>query len=164
VKLWTDAFSDNAFMPKRHEFDVADFGAHGDNISPALQWSDLPADTKSLALTVYDPDAPTGSGFWHWVVVNIPVGTQGLAEDAGRADGSGLPAGALQLINDYGTRGFGGAAPPKGDKPHRYIFQLHALKVDQLPVPADATNAVGRFMIHLNQLASATYTGLYEIK
>lgn len=114
MKLWTDAFTDNGFMPKRHEFDVADFGAHGDNISPALQWSDLPADTKSLALTVYDPDAPTGSGFWHWVVVNIPVGTQGLAEDAGRADGSGLPAGALQLINDYGTRGFGGAAPPKG--------------------------------------------------
>jgi len=161
VKLWTDAFSDNAFMPKRHEFDVADFGAHGENVSPALQWSDLPADTKSLALTVYDPDAPTGSGFWHWVVVNIPVGTQGLAEDAGRADGSGLPAGALQLINDYGTRGFGGAAPPKGDKPHRYIWNLFALD-GRSKLPAGASPAKVVSALNGRIIARGTLTGTFS--
>lgn len=163
-RLWTDAFADNGLMSKRQEFDVEAFGVSGENISPVLMWENPPPGTKSFALTMYDPDAPTGSGFWHWVVVNIPADVTNLPEGAGHADGSLLPKGALQLRNDYGTVGFGGAAPPKGDKAHRYIFQIHALAVESLPVPAEATNAVARFMTHLNQIASVTYTGLYELK
>ncbi|TWI54146.1 phospholipid-binding protein, PBP family [Pseudomonas duriflava] len=162
-RLWTEAFADNGFMTKRQEFDVEAFGASGENVSPALRWENPPAGTKSFALTVYDPDAPTGSGFWHWVVANIPADVRELQEGAGSADGRLLPADAIQVRNDYGTVGFGGAAPPKGDKAHRYIFQIHALGVERLPLPEDATNAVARFMIHLNQISSAVYTGLYAI-
>ncbi|WP_246795689.1 YbhB/YbcL family Raf kinase inhibitor-like protein [Burkholderia perseverans] len=163
-RLHIDAFAEGALMPKAQEYHHAGFGVDGGNTSPALRWEGVPADAKSLAVTVYDPDAPTGSGFWHWVAVNLPVGTTSLPEGAGAAGGSALPAGALQVRNDYGDDGFGGAAPPRGDKPHRYIFRVHALKVDSLPITPDTTNAVARFMIHLNQIASASYTGLYELK
>ena len=163
-RIWSDEFPANGFMARAHEFDQQAFGGAGENVSPALQWDAPPAETRSLALTVYDPDAPTGSGFWHWIVVNIPPDTRSLPRNAGKADGSLLPAGAVQLRNDYGTVGFGGAAPPRGDKAHRYIFRLHALKVANLPIDADTTNAVARFMTHLNEIDSATYTGLYELK
>ncbi|KQR90023.1 kinase inhibitor [Burkholderia sp. Leaf177] len=163
-RIWSDEFAANGYLSKTHEFDQQAFGVSGDNISPALQWEGVPPEAESLALTVYDPDAPTGSGFWHWVVVNIPAGTQSLPQNAGKADGSLLPAGALQLRNDYGTVGFGGTAPPRGDKAHRYIFRIHALKAAQLPVDTSTTNAVARFMTHLNEIDSATYTGLYELK
>ncbi|WP_028226152.1 YbhB/YbcL family Raf kinase inhibitor-like protein [Paraburkholderia ferrariae] len=163
-RLWSDDFPNNGFMPKAQEFDERAFGVDGDNVPPALQWDDPPIDTQSFALTVYDPDAPTGSGFWHWVVVNIPVDVRALARNAGKADGSLLPGGAVQVRNDYGTVGFGGAAPPRGDKPHRYIFRVHALKVEQLPVTPETTNAVARFMTHLNEVDSTTYVGLYELK
>jgi hypothetical protein len=156
----------NGFMPRAQECSDKAFGVDGEggNLSPALQWEGAPEDTKSFALTVYDPDAPTGSGFWHWVVVNLPADARSLALGAGKADGSLLPAGAIQVRNDYGTQGFGGAAPPRGDQPHRYIFRLHALKVDRLPITAETTNAVARFMTHLNEIDSTTYTGLYELK
>jgi Raf kinase inhibitor-like YbhB/YbcL family protein len=163
-RIWSDDFPANGYMSKAQEFDQQAFGGSGENISPALQWDAPPADTESLALTVYDPDAPTGSGFWQWVVVNIPADVRSLPRNAGKADGSLLPAGALQLRNDYGTVGFGGAAPPRGDKPHRYIFRIHALKAERLPLDLNATNAVARFMTHLNEIDSATYTGLYQIK
>jgi Raf kinase inhibitor-like YbhB/YbcL family protein len=165
-RIWSDDFPTNGFMPKAQEMNDKSFGVDGDgeNVSPALQWESPPADTQSFALTVYDPDAPTGSGFWHWVVVNIPADTRSLPRNAGKADGSLLPQGALQFHNDYGTIGFGGAAPPRGDKPHRYIYRIHALKVANLPLSADTTNAVARFMTHLNEIDSATYTGLYELK
>lgn len=163
-RIWSDEFPANGYLTREHEFDQQAFGVSGDNLSPALQWEDPQANTRSLALTVYDPDAPTGSGFWHWVVVNIPADVRSLPRNAGKADGSLLPAGALQMRNDYGTVGFGGAAPPRGDKPHRYIFRIHALKADQLPLDANATNAVARFMTHLNEIDSATYTGLYQLK
>ncbi|PLZ00113.1 YbhB/YbcL family Raf kinase inhibitor-like protein [Burkholderia sp. WAC0059] len=163
-RLWSDDFPADGFMPKAQEFDDRAFGVDGDNVSPALQWEAPPAGTQSLALTVYDPDAPTGSGFWHWIAVNIPADVRSLARNAGKTDGSLLPRGAIQLRNDYGTVGFGGAAPPRGDKPHRYIFRVHALKVAQLPVTPDTTNAVARFMTHLNEIASASYTGLYQLK
>lgn len=165
-RLWSDDFPSNGFMSKEQECSDKAFGVDGlgGNVSPAVQWENVPEDAQSLALTVYDPDAPTGSGFWHWVVVNLPVGTRSLPRNAGKADATLLPAGALQVRNDYGTQGFGGAAPPRGDKPHRYIFRLHALKAAQLPITAETTNAVARFMIHLNEIDSTTYTGLYELK
>lgn len=163
-RIWSDDFPANGFMPKAQELNEPAFGTDGENISPALQWDAPPGDAQSLAVTVYDPDAPTGSGFWHWVVANLPPDVRSLPRNAGKADGSLLPHGAVQVRNDYGTVGFGGAAPPRGDKPHRYLFRIHALKVPQLPITADTTNAVARFMIHLNEIDSTTYTGLYELK
>ncbi|KKB63884.1 kinase inhibitor [Robbsia andropogonis] len=162
-RLFSDDFAADSHFGKEQELNNPDFGTNGKNLSPSLRWEGVPSDAQSLALTVYDPDAPTGSGFWHWVVINLPVDTRSLPTDAGRASGDLMPQGATQMLNDYGFRGFGGWAPPKGDKPHRYIFQIHALKVPSLPLPPDATNAVARFMIHLNQVASATLTGYYAI-
>jgi Raf kinase inhibitor-like YbhB/YbcL family protein len=137
------------------------FGCTGKNVSPALKWSGAPKDTKSFALTVYDPDAPTGSGWWHWVVYNIPASASELAEGAGTADGKGLPAGSAQGNTDFGAPGFGGACPPKGDKPHRYIFTIYALKTDKLDIPAGGTAALVGFMINANKLGSATFMAKY---
>ncbi|MCY1427232.1 hypothetical protein D9M71_430690 [compost metagenome] len=137
------------------------FGCSGKNVSPALKWSGAPVDTKSYALTVYDPDAPTGSGWWHWVLYNIPANASELPEGIGTADGNRLPAGAVQGRTDFGAPGFGGACPPQGDKPHRYIFTLYALKTDKLEVPLDATAALVGFMINANQLGKASFTATY---
>jgi Raf kinase inhibitor-like YbhB/YbcL family protein len=138
------------------------FGCEGKNISPALKWSGAPKGTKSFALTVYDPDAPTGSGWWHWVVYNIPTSASELAEGAGTADGKALPAGSLQGRTDFGAPGYGGACPPKGDKPHRYIFTVHALKTDKLDLSPDATAALVGFMVHANSLGKASFTARYR--
>ena len=140
------------------------FGCEGGNASPSLVWKNAPPGTKSFAITVYDPDAPTGSGWWHWVVFNIPASTTSLVEGAGSPDGGKLPPGSVQGPTDFGTPGFGGACPPKGDKPHRYIFTVYALKTDKLEVPADATAALARFMIYSNALGSATLTAKYGRK
>ena len=137
------------------------FGCSGKNISPALSWSGAPAGTKSFAVTVYDPDAPTGSGWWHWVVYNIPGSATQLTEGAGSADGKGLPAGSLQARTDFGAPGFGGACPPAGDKPHRYVFTVYALKTDKLDIPADGTAALVGFMIHANRLGEARFIARY---
>lgn len=140
------------------------FGCSGKNVSPALKWSGAPAGTKSFALTVYDPDAPTGSGWWHWVVYNIPAGTTELPEGAGSADGKGLPAGSVQGRTDFGAPGFGGACPPAGDKPHRYVFTVHALKTEKIEAPADASAALIGFMINANRLGQASFTAKYGRK
>jgi Raf kinase inhibitor-like YbhB/YbcL family protein len=140
------------------------FGCSGKNVSPALAWSGAPAGTKSFAVTVYDPDAPTGSGWWHWVVFNIPADAKGLPEGAGAADGKGLPAGAVQGRTDFGSAGFGGACPPQGDKPHRYVFTVHALKTEKLDVPPDATAALVGFMINANRLGKASFQARYGRK
>ncbi len=140
------------------------FGCTGKNISPALKWSGAPKDTKSFALTVYDPDAPTGSGWWHWVIYNIPASATELPEGAGTAEGKGLPAGSQQGRTDFGAPGFGGACPPPGDKPHRYIFTVYALKADKLDIPQDGTAALVGYMINANKLASATFTAKYGRK
>ncbi len=137
------------------------FGCTGKNISPELNWANPPADTKSFAVTVYDPDAPTGSGWWHWVVFNLPAKTLSLPAGAGTASGAALPANAQQGRTDFGTQGFGGACPPPGDKPHRYIFTVHALRVEKLEIPADATAAFVGYNIMANSLGKASFTAKF---
>jgi Raf kinase inhibitor-like YbhB/YbcL family protein len=149
----------NSTLANAHVFNG--MGCSGDNVSPQLAWSGAPAGTESFALTVYDPDAPTGSGFWHWVVVNIPASATGLARGAGTADGKALPAGSVQVATDFGVPGFGGPCPPTGDKPHRYIFTLFALKTPKLELPERATAAVTGFMIHFNVIAKTSFTAYY---
>lgn len=138
------------------------FGCAGDNVSPALEWKNAPKEARSFAVLVHDPDAPTGgSGWWHWLVINLPPQTTGLALGAGKSDGSALPAGATQIATDFGGPGWGGPCPPVGDRPHRYRFTVHALKVDQLDLPPGATAALAGFMVNANSIGKATLTGRY---
>jgi Raf kinase inhibitor-like YbhB/YbcL family protein len=137
-----------------------DFGCTGGNISPALSWRGAPAGTKSFALLMHDPDAPTGSGWWHWLVYNIPASQNSLPAGAGDPKKSLLPAGALQGRTDFGTPGYGGPCPPPG-KPHHYHLRLYALKVDRLDVPADATAAYIGFNVRAQALAETELMGVY---
>ena len=136
------------------------FGCAGGNVSPGLKWSDAPAGTKSFALTLYDPDAPTGSGWWHWVVYNIPAGVSSLPAGAGDPQKNLLPAGAVQGRTDFGTSGYGGPCPPPG-KPHRYVITLTALDIDKLPVPDDASGALVGFNVGAHSLAKGMITAQY---
>lgn len=138
------------------------FGCTGGNISPGLSWTNPPAGTKSFALMVYDPDAPTGSGWWHWVVYNLPAGLRALPERAGDPAAKLMPAGVVQGRTDFGSVGYGGPCPPSGDQPHRYYFRLHALKVDKLELPADATAALVGFNVKANTLAVAELMGTWS--
>jgi Raf kinase inhibitor-like YbhB/YbcL family protein len=140
------------------------FGAGGSDISPQLAWSGFPAETRSFAITMVDPDAPTGSGFWHWAVVGVPASTTSLAAGAGDPSGSGLPAGAIQLKNDGGLAHYLGAAPPAGHGPHRYFIAVHALDVEELGVPADATPAFLGFTMFSHTLARAELVATFEIE
>ncbi|CAK9884935.1 MAG: hypothetical protein XXXJIFNMEKO3_01327 [Candidatus Erwinia impunctatus] len=137
------------------------FGCEGENVSPELSWTGAPEGTKSYAVTAFDPDAPTGSGWWHWTVVNIPVNTTTLASGAGAAQSTTLPAGAVQGRNDFGYAGFGGACPPAGDKPHRYQFRVWALKVESLPLDAQSSGALVGFMLHANSIGYSELTVKY---
>jgi hypothetical protein len=152
-------------VPKKGQMKEAQvfsgFGCSGQNISPALAWKNFPPATKSFALMVYDPDAPTGSGFWHWVVYNIPVNASSLPTGAGKADGSLLPKGAVQSNTDFGSPGYGGPCPPVGDKPHRYVFTIFALKVDKLELPPNASGALVGFVVRQNAIGKASLTGYY---
>jgi len=139
------------------------FGCAGDNISPALSWSGAPSATKSFAVTIYDPDAPTGSGWWHWVVFNIPPGTTSLPKNAGDATKHSMPQGAIQSRTDFGAAGYGGPCPPPGDKPHHYQITVFAVDLDKLPDAKDesASAALVGYDLHFHTLAKATVTGLY---
>lgn len=144
-------------MPRAQEY--KGFGCNGDNLSPELVWKDAPADAKSFAVTVYDPDAPTGSGFWHWVVYDIPATATGLPAGATK---SNLPAGIKQGRNDFGEYRFSGACPPPGDRPHHYIFTVHALKVERLNVPEDASAALVGYNIIANRIGLAKMTTTFS--
>jgi Raf kinase inhibitor-like YbhB/YbcL family protein len=151
---------DGKAIPLKHAF--SGMGCTGDNVSPALAWSGAPAGTKSYALTCYDPDAPTGSGWWHWVVYNIPAKVTALPAGAGDPDRKLMPAGAVQGNTDFGDIGYGGPCPPPGDKPHHYHFVVYALDVEKFDIPAGVTAANVGFNIHFHQLAKAELVALFS--
>jgi len=134
------------------------FGCSGENISPELSWEDAPKGTKSFAVTVYDKDAPTGSGWWHWVVFNIPSNITKLEEGFGNKPSKGV----IQSITDFGVSGFGGACPPIADKAHEYIFTVHALDVEKLELDEKATPALVGFMINSHSLGKASVVSYYD--
>jgi Raf kinase inhibitor-like YbhB/YbcL family protein len=134
-------------------------GAGGEDRSPHLSWSGAPEGTQSYAVTIYDPDAPTASGFWHWAVFNIPADVTELASNASK---DGLPAGALQLKNDARMDGYVGAAPPEGHGTHHYWVVVHAVDVPSLDIPAEATPAYLGFNLFSHSLGRATIVGTYE--
>jgi Raf kinase inhibitor-like YbhB/YbcL family protein len=134
-------------------------GAGGEDRSPHLSWSGAPEGTQSYAVTIYDPDAPTASGFWHWAVFNIPADVTELASNASK---DGLPAGAVQLKNDARMDGYVGAAPPEGHGTHHYWVVVHAVDVPSLDIPAEATPAYLGFNLFSHSLGRATIVGTYE--
>ncbi|MEV4556678.1 YbhB/YbcL family Raf kinase inhibitor-like protein [Kitasatospora sp. NPDC049285] len=134
----------------------------GGNLSPQLSWEGFPAETRSFAVTCFDPDAPTGSGWWHWLLFDLPVETTELAAGAGSGVFPGLPVGAVHGRNDYGTHDFGGAAPPPGHGPHRYVFTVHALGVEQLGLPADTSAAAISGTLGFHALARAVIVAEHE--
>ena len=161
MKLWSDDFDDGDYLDVAHILsEPFGFGCAGGNRSPHLAWSEAPEGTKTFAVTCFDPDAPTGSGFWHWVVVNLPKDVTELEPGAG-TDSGASPGGGLQTRTDFGIPGYGGPCPPDGDHPHRYIFTVHAVG-GTLPVNADTSAAVIGFQLHFNTLAKAALMGLYK--
>lgn len=147
----------NGIIPDKFVFN--NFGCSGQNLSPALAWKNPPAGTKSFVLTVYDPDAPTGGGWWHWVMFNIPATATGLPEGAGTPGKE--PAGAIQSTTDFGPPGYGGPCPPKGDQPHHYVFTLFALKTDKLDLSNTSMPDLVGFMTHAATLGRASFTARY---
>ncbi len=139
-------------LPERHVFNG--MGYNGENLSPHLAWDHVPAGTQSFVITVFDPDAPTGSGWWHWTVANLPADTRSLPQGAGSGKAS-LPAGAVQGRTDFGSAGYGGAAPPQGES-HRYQFTVHALDVESIAVDENASGAIVGFNVHFHSLGKAT--------
>lgn len=146
-------------VPMAHVFNG--FGCKGGNLAPILSWRGAPKDTKSFALTVYDPDAPTGSGWWHWIVYNLPATSQSNEAIQRAPDRAVLVGGVRQALNDFGTYSYGGPCPPEGSSAHRYRFTLHALKVPSIDLPEGASAATVRYMIHANSLASTAITAKY---
>ena len=151
MQLTSPDFAEGGALPGKS----VSSGLGGKDQSPVLTWSGVPVEAKSLALTCYDPDAPTGSGFWHMIITNIPVSTDG------EISSENLPSSAKSAINDAGTENFTGAYPPPDDPAHRYIFTLHALSLEEVD-PASMTGAYVRFNIMRNQIASASITGLFK--
>jgi Raf kinase inhibitor-like YbhB/YbcL family protein len=154
--LTSPDFTDGGTLPAAQVLNG--FGCEGPNLSPALNWSGVPEGAQSLILTLYDPDAPTGSGWWHWTVANIPADVTGLPAGV-TADT--LPAGAVEGRTDFGSPGFGGACPPEGAAPHRYVFTLFAIPEAALPIDANASGALVGFYANAMALETATLTATY---
>ena len=138
------------------------FGCTGKNESPQLSWKNAPEDTKSFAITMYDPDAPTGSGWWHWLVFDIPANVNELVANAGNPALGKMPKGAIQSITDYGAKGFGGPCPPPGHGLHQYIITVHALKTDKLGLNENTNPAVVGYYLWNNTLAKASMVAYYQ--
>lgn len=130
-------------------------GCSGADTSPPLSWSEAPEGTKSFAVTMFDPDAPTGSGWWHWTIVNIPKDVRSLPADAGNRNGVKVPVGSVQGRTDFGSPGYGGPCPPAGDKSHHYHFKVWALKVERLSINSESSGALVGYMLNVNSLATA---------
>jgi hypothetical protein len=151
--------ADGEPMPARFAFDGAADGA--ENVSPQLSWSGFPDETKSFVVTCYDPDAPTPSGFWHWILVDLPAGTTSLDTGAGAA-GAALPGAAFHVRSDWSSKAYGGAFPPDGDRPHRYYFVVHAVDAESLGVDDDASPAVVSFNLIFHTLARAQLVATFQ--
>ncbi|PWT70451.1 MAG: YbhB/YbcL family Raf kinase inhibitor-like protein [Bacteroidetes bacterium] len=132
------------------------FGCTGDNISPQLYWENAPAGTKSFAVTMYDPDAPTGSGFWHWIIFDIPADVTELKSNAGNLSKNLAPAGSIQSKTDFGQPGYGGPCPPEGSPFHEYKITVYALKTAKLDLDQNAMPAYVGFNLSMNTIAKAT--------
>jgi Raf kinase inhibitor-like YbhB/YbcL family protein len=159
LRLMSTDIHAGGMMSNRFVFNGMD--CKGNNVSPELHWTGAPAGTKSYALTMYDPDAPTGSGWWHWIVYNIPASATRLPSGAGDKAKNLLPAGTVIGNGDARMETYQGPCPGKGDKPHRYVFTLYALNTDKIDVPAGASAAYVGFNLHAHQVAKSTLTALY---
>ena len=159
MSLGSPDFKNKGTLPMEQVY--KGFGCTGDNVSPTLKWKGAPKGTKSFAVTVYDPDAPTGSGWWHWVIFNIPADVTSLPKNAGDPSANLAPAGSVQGRTDFGTPGYGGPCPPQGDKPHHYHFTVYALDVDKIDADQNASAAYIGYNIHFHTLAKGQLLGMY---
>lgn len=159
LRIWSNDLVDGARMPDAQVFDG--MGYTGGNLSPHLAWDGAPKGTKGFVVTCYDPDAPTGSGWWHWIVADIPADVTELATGAGSGKAA-LPAAAVQSRTDFGFSHFGGAAPPRGEI-HRYVFTVHAVDVASLGVDDQASGALVGFMTNAHRLAKASLTVTFGV-
>ncbi|MCU4186328.1 YbhB/YbcL family Raf kinase inhibitor-like protein [Acidiferrimicrobium sp. IK] len=159
-EVTSEDLTDGGTLPLDHVFS----DAGGGNVSPHLAWSGFPEDTAGFAVTCFDPDAPTASGFWHWSVVGLGSWVTELPRGAGAGGEVAVAGGGFQVRNDFGRRGYDGAAPPNGDRPHRYVFAVHALGVSDLGLSPEATPAYVGFNLTLNALARARITALYQVE
>ena len=161
--LTSESFKEGEYLGHDHVLSEAyGFGCAGGNLSPQLSWSGVPEGTESFAVTCYDPDAPTGSGFWHWVVANIPANVTSLDLGAGDPSSGKMPAGALEVRTDFSAPGYGGPCPPEGGHVHRYIFTVSAVGMKELPVTADTSAAIVGFYLNFNTLEKASLIGLLK--
>lgn len=158
-RVWSNDFKEGGRLPEAQVFNG--MGYSGGNESPHIAWDGAPEGTKSFVVTCYDPDAPTGSGWWHWVVINIPGSVKELP--AGAGSGGKLPSGVLQTRTDFGAPGYGGAAPPPG-RTHHYVFTVQALKVEKLDLDPQSSAAMVGFMCFMNGLARTPLTATYSKK
>ncbi|HXQ63247.1 MAG TPA: YbhB/YbcL family Raf kinase inhibitor-like protein [Steroidobacteraceae bacterium] len=158
-RLASDELVPGGRVQPRHVYNG--FGCSGGNLSPALSWSGAPGGTRSFAITVFDPDAPTGHGWWHWLIYDIPAASTTLAAGAGDPASGKAPPGSMQAVTDFGTAGFGGPCPPPGDKPHRYVFTLYALSVGKLAAGRGATAAAVDAMLNAGMIEKTGFTVYY---
>ncbi|GAA2093449.1 YbhB/YbcL family Raf kinase inhibitor-like protein [Microlunatus panaciterrae] len=154
--------ADGAELPMPQVSGIMDAG--GQDVSPQLSWSGFPPETRSYVVSVFDPDAPTASGFWHWAVADIPASVTSLPTGAGDAEGSGLPDGAWQLRNDGGSKRYLGAAPPAGHGRHRYFIAVHAVDVEQIGIDPDSTPAFLMFNLFSHTVGRAVIAPWWELR